>query len=210
MDDETKQAAFGLAQIGIFLRSAQWRVGEDCGLTPTQIHILETLHRLGALRVRTIADRLGVAHPTASDAVGALESKGLIEKQADARDGRAVLISLTRPGREIAERDDAFPAGFLSAIGELGADNQAGLQRSLTSIIRSLQERGLIEPQRLCVTCRFFRPNAHAGAAKPHHCAFVDAAFGDARLRLDCRDHMEADDVGKLQNWRGFLGRQSA
>lgn len=210
MTNTAKEAAFGLAQIGNFLRSEQWRTGEDSGLTPTQQDILATLHRMGALRVRAIADRLGVTHPTASDAIGALQSKGLIEKTTDPEDGRAVLITLTRLGRVTAEKNDTFPAGFLSTIGELRLDDLAGLQRSLTSIIRSLQERGLIEPQRLCVTCRFFRPNAHADTATPHHCAFVDAAFGNARLRLDCSDHIEADEDERHRNWREFLAVQSA
>lgn len=205
-----KQAAFGLAQIGTFLRSAQWRAGEEQGLTPTQLDILATLARLGAVRVRTLANHLGVTHPTASDAVSTLQSKGLIEKQTDPADSRAVLVKLTTRGRGITEREDAFPGGFLSAIDELGADDQAGLLRSLTSIIRSLQQDGLIEPHRLCATCRFFRPNAHPGAAKPHHCAFVDAAFSDAALRTDCGDHIEADDVGKHRQWRRFLDAQSA
>jgi hypothetical protein len=31
-----------------------------------------------------------------------------------------------------------------------------------------------------------------ADAEAPHHCAFVDAAFGDAALRMDCADHQDA------------------
>lgn len=205
----TSQAAFGLAQIGAFLRSAQWRTGEEHGLTPTQLSILAALRRLGDVRVQILAGRLGVTHPTASDAVSALQSKGLVEKLPDPDDGRAVLIRLTAQGKLLAQKADTFPSGFLSAIGQLDSGDQSGLHRSLTKIIRSLQEAGLIEPQRLCATCEFFRPNAHPGAAKPHHCAYVDAAFGDAELRLDCGDHVQADDIEKEQKWRCFLETQS-
>jgi hypothetical protein len=41
----------------------------------------------------------------------------------------------------------------------------------------------------MCVTCRYFRPHVHSDPERPHHCAFVDAPFGDRALRLDCRDH---------------------
>jgi hypothetical protein len=42
---------------------------------------------------------------------------------------------------------------------------------------------------RLCLTCRFFGPDAHPGAARRHHCALLDLPLGDAALRVDCPDH---------------------
>jgi hypothetical protein len=36
---------------------------------------------------------------------------------------------------------------------------------------------------------RFFQPYRHPDPDRPHHCAFVDAPFGDGELRLDCPDH---------------------
>ena len=56
-------------------------------------------------------------------------------------------------------------------------------------MIRTLQEKGRIPVARMCVSCRFFQPFRHDNPARPHHCAFVDAAFGDEELRLDCPDH---------------------
>jgi hypothetical protein len=32
----------------------------------------------------------------------------------------------------------------------------------------------------------------HPEAAEPHHCAFVDAPFGNRALRLDCAEHEQA------------------
>ncbi|MCC0056735.1 MAG: MarR family transcriptional regulator [Rhodobiaceae bacterium] len=210
MDDTVRQAAFGLSRIGAFLRSSQWRQGEELGLTPTQQSLVAALHRLGAARIQALASALGVTHATASDAISALQSKGLIEKRPDPFDGRAILVDLTGQGRLLAQRADFIPAGLLAAIGTLGADERSGLSRSLTGIIRSLQDAGLIDPQRLCVTCRFFRPNAHPEAAKPHHCAYVDAAFGDEALRLDCSDHIKADDAESASHWRRFSEAKSA
>src|SRR3546814_1750116 len=70
---------------------------------------------------------------------------------------------------------------------------RAAFLKGLTKMIGALQTRGTIPVQRMCVSCAHFRPNVHSDAATPHHCAFVDAAFGDASLRLDCDDHVEAD-----------------
>ncbi|WP_242908088.1 hypothetical protein [Actinomadura terrae] len=53
----------------------------------------------------------------------------------------------------------------------------------------SLQDRRAIPVARMCLTCTYFRPNAHPGTDRPHHCAFVDNPFDDGELRLECPDH---------------------
>src|SRR3546814_11623498 len=88
---------------------------------------------------------------------------------------------------------------------------RAAFLKGLTKMIGALQTRGTIPVQRMCVSCAHFRPNVHSDAATPHHCAFVDAALGDASLRLDCDDHVEADASARLDIWATFLkfGRTS-
>jgi len=76
--------------------------------------------------------------------------------------------------------------------------------RALTRVIRALQEARAIPVQRICVTCRHFRPHVHDDATAPHHCAFVDAAFGDAGLRLDCTDHEGATGQDRARKWARF------
>ncbi|MGH8510685.1 MAG: hypothetical protein ACREU8_04680, partial [Gammaproteobacteria bacterium] len=41
-----------------------------------------------------------------------------------------------------------------------------------------LQERGEVPISRMCVTCQHFRPGVYDDPDTPHHCAFVNAAFG--------------------------------
>jgi hypothetical protein len=60
----------------------------------------------------------------------------------------------------------------------------------------------------MCVTCRFFRPYAHPGAAAPHHCALVDAPFGDAQIRLDCPEHQAAPAQVAESAWAAFTARR--
>src|SRR3546814_1012694 len=76
---------------------------------------------------------------------------------------------------------------------------RAAFLKGLTKMIGALQTRGTIPVQRMCVSCAHFRPNVHSDAATPHHCAFVDAAFGDASLRLDCDDRSE-EHTSELQS----------
>ena len=78
--------------------------------------------------------------------------------------------------------------------------------RILIKLIRRLQTDGHIVPQRLCVTCVHFRPNAHQNnPAGPHHCAYVDMPLGDTDLRIDCPDHRGASPEVANTNWSVFL-----
>lgn len=73
-------------------------------LTRSAISILFVLHRHGPLGVKEIADRLGVEQSTASRQVRPLEEQGLVGREGDPRDGRAVLLHLTDEGLRTRER----------------------------------------------------------------------------------------------------------
>lgn len=202
--------ATGLAKIGTVLRSEQWRRTETSGLTPTQAQILVHLVQRGPARVTAVAEEVAVTQPTASDAVTALVRKGQIEKRPDPDDARAVRLHPTSRGKRAAEDLAVWPDALLGAIDALDPDEQAAFVKGLTKMIRTLQIRGAIPVQRMCATCRFFRPNVHDDPAAPHHCAFVDAAFADAALRVDCGDHEPAPETEALAIWRRFADVEGA
>jgi hypothetical protein len=111
-----------------------------------------------------------------------LRRKGLVERAP----GRGAPLGLSSRGRRLAddlaswhERTRRQLAGFPAA------DKEATL-RLLLDLIAALQRAGVITVARMCVTCRFFRPDQHPGAARPHHCALVDMAMSDGELRVDC------------------------
>jgi DNA-binding MarR family transcriptional regulator len=186
-----RTAAVGLAKIGLALRHHAWEERERTGLTPTQAQIVALLGSRGALRVGEIARLLAVSQPTVSDALAALSAKGLVSRRA-ASDRRAQLVELTDAGGVAATSAAEWPDALLAAVDALDPEDQAAFLRGLSSMILELQRRGRIPVQRMCATCRFFRPNVHADPDRPHHCAFVDAPFGDRELRLDCTDHEPA------------------
>jgi len=197
--------ATGLAKIGTFLRSEGWRQGEVFGVTPTQAQILAHLAARGPARVSALAQEVAVTQPTASDAVAALVRKGLIEKRPDPDDARAARLHPTPAGRRLANELAVWPDALLAAIDALEEAEKNAFLKGLIRMIRELQVRGAIPVQRMCATCRFFRPNAHNDSATPHHCAFVDAPFGDASLRLDCDDHQAVPEAEAVALWRRFL-----
>ncbi len=198
------QIAAGLSRIGTVLRAGQWARSEDAALTPTQAQILVYLAARGPARVTAVAEEIAVTQPTASDAVAALVRKGLVEKRPDPGDARATRLHTTPAGRRKAKAVAVWPDALLAALDTLETDEQAAFLKGLTKMIRSLQTNGAIPVQRMCASCRYFQPNVHADAAAPHHCEFVNAAFGDTQLRLDCADHVAAADADAAYTWRRF------
>lgn len=188
----TQKVVQGLMKIALALRHRAWQHAYPYALTPTQAQILIELLRRDpqAVPVSEVARALAVTLPTASDAVEALVRKGLLRKRLRLQDRRARELSLTPAGRRLARRVRLWPDFLLEALEDLSSEERSVLLRALMRMIRVLQERGEISPSRMCLTCIYFRPNVHPNPVRPHHCAFVDAPFGDLHLRMDCPDHV--------------------
>jgi len=63
------------------------------------------------------------------------------------------------------------------------------VMRFLMRLIASLQGTGVITVSRMCVTCRFFRPDEHPGSDSPHHCVLLDSSLAGSDLRINCPEH---------------------
>nr|WP_314257321.1 MarR family transcriptional regulator [uncultured Devosia sp.] len=195
----------GLERIATALRADDWLSARAAGVNPTQFAIMSVLEgRSEGASVRMIADQLGVSQPSATDSISALERKGYVLRSASAADRRSVIVGLTTEGQAALAAAHSTRSVAEQAAGALDADQQEALLVSLVTMIRHLQESGNIPIQRMCVSCRHFRPYAHADAAQPHHCNFVDAAFGQQDLRIDCREHETADPSVRAATWSAF------
>ena len=205
-----RRVAAGLSKIGLAQKSHEWHRAVELGITPTQGQTLVTLrmHPDTGLRLGEIADRLAITVATASDVVSALAHKGLVQKQRQSEDGRALAITLTDAGRREADRVASWSEFLLEPIATLTPAEREIVLRCLIKVIRALQERGLIPIARMCVTCQYFRPNVHPDAKHPHHCALVNAAFGDHHLRLECPEHVAASHEQATSAWSAFITRE--
>ncbi|HEX6978981.1 MAG TPA: MarR family winged helix-turn-helix transcriptional regulator [Alphaproteobacteria bacterium] len=202
----------GLVRIAQAIRSNAWRNGERDDLTPTQAQILSLLADAGSdgMRPAAIAERMQVTAPTISDALGALARKGLVTRTTAASDRRGTVVRLTADGTRAAAAVSDWPEFLRRAVGALPQPHQILLFRGLMGTIRELQRRGDIPVSRMCVTCRYFRPNVHADPERPHHCAFVDAPFGDRHLRLDCPDQSPVPPGDAAAVWARFIDPASS
>lgn len=198
------QIGFALGRIATLLRAQAWQQAEPLGVNPTQAAILSRLLARGALRPGALAADLGISQPTVTDAVAALLRKGLVQRQRDPADRRAVLLRLTTAGQSVAQATAPPPDVLTAALDSLPASDRAAMQRGLVGLIRALQQARAIPVQRICISCTHFRPHAHDDAEQPHHCALVDAAFGDAALRIDCGEHDSAAEQDQARLWARF------
>ncbi|MFD8751458.1 MarR family winged helix-turn-helix transcriptional regulator [Kitasatospora sp. NPDC059577] len=190
----SEQLLIGLTRLGQAVRLSTWHHTGPVRLTPLQADIL--LFLAGDPRPRRqgeIVTALASTAPTVSDAVRALTGKDLVDRRRDRADSRAVTLTLTDAGRAEAERLAVVPPPLGEALAALDEDTVAAMLRGTTTMIRALQRHDAVPVSRTCVTCRFYRPDAHPEDPRaPHHCDFVDAPFGDGRLRVDCPDHEPA------------------
>jgi DNA-binding MarR family transcriptional regulator len=184
----------GLTKLGIALKHGERRTAMARGLSATQAQILVALSRRdgAACTPGELVDELGVGAPTVSEALRPLFERGLVGRTPAADDGRVRILRLTPRGRREAERVAGWPDFLLHALKALDAGERQTLLRAVVKMISALQEQGRIPVARMCPTCRYFRPNVHDDPERPHHCAFVDAPFGDRAIRLDCADHEPA------------------
>lgn len=201
------QIVAGLAKVALAYRHQQWQAAGKSGLTPTQSLILAAAagaeDRGSPLGIKGIAKELAVTMSTASEAVSALVSRGLLQKREADGDGRAVTLHLTARGRRAMEAAPEWPGAMAEAAAAMSEEERAAMLRGLVGLIRAMQERELIPTQRMCVECSFFEPNRYTGP-KPHHCGFVNAPMADSDLRLDCADMRPAQPEKRV--WPVFVG----
>jgi DNA-binding MarR family transcriptional regulator len=202
----------GLAKISIVLKSQSWQDAWSQGITPTQSQILSLLLNKDTvgMRLSEVADGLAVTPATASDAVRVLGEKGLITKNKSLEDARVVSIMLTEQGQQLAKQNSSWSDCLMMAVDELSEKEKSIFLLGLTKIIRKLQETGQVSVARMCVTCKFFRPNTSPHTRDPHYCSLVNASFGDRNLRLDCPEHATATLEVSSANWEKYVAYTSS
>jgi DNA-binding MarR family transcriptional regulator len=81
----------------------------DRGLTLSQYGLLQPLvTSQDGYRVRDLASQAGIAPPTATRILDALERRGIVERRRSADDRRGVSVTLTGFGRELLCSEDEW------------------------------------------------------------------------------------------------------
>lgn len=204
--------AAGLEKIGLAMKSRTWRREGRAGLGPLQRQVLTLLRGKSdqSAQVSEIAEELVVRLPTASEAVATLERKRLVKRRRSHRDGRIVTVELTAKGARACSPVVGMPSRLAEAMGVLSSAEQVAFLKGLMKVIRTLQTQGEISVARMCVSCRYFRPHQYNDPSQPHHCDYVNAAFGEQALRLECAEYEVAGAAQAKEAWERFVKGQKA
>ena len=110
------------------------RVGAEHDLSLTQVRMLGILQDR-RVKMSELADYLGLDKSTVSGLVDRAEKRGLLRREPNPVDGRAVDVFLTAEGRELTERGAAQIAGSLSPMTSKLSRAEA---RRLTALLETI------------------------------------------------------------------------
>jgi DNA-binding MarR family transcriptional regulator len=104
------------------------------------LSVLHTLDRKGPLRLTDLTATEQLKQPALTSLVARLERDGLVSRRRDPRDGRAVLISLTRQGREIVASRQAERSAQLARLAEQLDDRERETLAGCAAVLARLAE----------------------------------------------------------------------
>lgn len=83
------------------ISSWELEVVRESGLTPTQMHAIEVIGHAGELRMKELAEQMGLTTGTITVMVDGLEKHGAVERKRHEIDRRSILVTLTAKGEEL-------------------------------------------------------------------------------------------------------------
>lgn len=131
---------------------AEWHQNHIEGCKPSEIKLLLCIKRHAKLtshkmKVSEISKILHVTSPTVTQLIKGLEADGLIEREIDPLDRRAVGITLTAKGELVSTRAaEAFFASINGLIDYLGEEQSDQLAELLTKVYIYFNEREADRP----------------------------------------------------------------
>ena len=141
--EDPVQLADQLYRLTRRLRRAQADRLAPLGLTPAQERALRLISRGDEpLRMTELADRLGIVPRSLTTVVDALEEAGLVRREVDPRNRRAILLHLTDEGASVR---DGLRATRRRAAEDLFAPLSADDRKTLAGLLTLLDSSG--EPQ---------------------------------------------------------------
>ena len=126
-------------------RCKPWRAEEDFNRKPSGMgHILDLLQRENGLTQQEIAARLEIRPQSVSEAIARLEKRGLVRKEPDEHDRRAMRVLITPEGvvrrRELAVLRAAHADAFFGVLTEEEKESLAKILRKLENAAKNEQE----------------------------------------------------------------------
>ena len=109
---------------------------EIAGLSNARYQVLHTIVHEGPLRMGLIAKRLGCSPRTLTPMVDALEAEGLLRRERDLADRRALRLALTPDGLVLMRRAHSERTAMAGVVfAPLGPEEREALPRLLDKVL---------------------------------------------------------------------------
>ncbi len=134
MDEHRTDLAARLDDVVVGLRQLT-TARTDLSLTAAAT--LATLQRSGPARLTELATAEGVSQPSMTALIARLAGQGLVDRAADPRDGRAVVLTLTDAGADLlAHRRSERAARLAAPLSDLDDDEVDRIEAALPALSR--------------------------------------------------------------------------
>jgi DNA-binding MarR family transcriptional regulator len=141
-EDPAVKAWIGMFRVYQKMQREFERVLDVAGLTAPQFDVLANLGMSEGITQQELAERLLVTKGNVCGLLDRMESAGLVQRRADAKDRRANRIYLTRLGRGALRK--AFPA-HLGLVQECMGSLSSAELRTLAGLLSRIESGGCFE-----------------------------------------------------------------
>lgn len=183
--DLSSKIIVGLERVSQAFKVLLWEKAKQLGLSPIQIQILifVAYHKSAYTNVSFLAKEFNVTKPTISDAIKALEKKGLIIKDVSSSDSRSYSIFLSDQGKNVVAETEDFAHPLASQLKHVAAGEKEALFKTLGNLIYQLNQQGILTVQRTCFACTFYTKDGTG-----HYCRLLERKLRHTDIRLDCNE----------------------
>ncbi|MDW6094504.1 MarR family winged helix-turn-helix transcriptional regulator [Vibrio rhizosphaerae] len=119
------------------MSSWELSVVKGTGYSLAQIHTLEVLGSHGAMKMKDLANRLGITTGTLTVQIDKLVKLGLVARHFYETDRRSILVDLTESGQQIFRQHNQL---HLSLTEELTKNLDSETRYALTSILKQINQ----------------------------------------------------------------------
>lgn len=132
LTDDVAQYEQLMERLMISFKGRMMQVCKAGDLTPPQFFALMTISRLGRTKMSPLGDELGLSMGAASTLIDRLVTRGMVVRDADPSDRRAVFVCLSPKGEEVlAEAKSARRELLTLVFDQLSPDERAHVLTSL-------------------------------------------------------------------------------
>ncbi|MBI9113127.1 MarR family winged helix-turn-helix transcriptional regulator [Maridesulfovibrio ferrireducens] len=123
-------------------------VGETLLLSPSEVHSIQTIGNNKGININTLGQLMGITRSAASQMVGKLMKKGLIEKRSATNNKKETLAFLTDSGWEAFKIHEEFHERHLNdLLNQLDefSDTQIATTSTILSVIEDIMNKRMAE-----------------------------------------------------------------